>query len=212
MGKNRVQETLHGGCYTPSPPFTYVYVSLDSHLCIRLKKSPKSAFRRPAVLQALPSLETRASSLPRDGVSPSNTIPLRCFRNSHKASMMMALTSFSLVPCIRLLRIHSGRVSCGVGVHCGIPKAWQISTQKVLAKTHCIIMWFIVSSPWLQSGHDCWCGSPLLAKRSEVQHLLRIASHVKKRHCRGARHFHVASAVGTSYLPMNLAAYADRAE
>lgn len=71
-------------------------------------------------------------------------------------------------------------------------------------------MWLIDSSSWSQRVHVSRCGSPRLARRSDVQHLSRRASHAKNLHCEGALDFQVRSAVGATSLAQNFAAYADR--
>jgi hypothetical protein len=70
----------------------------------------------------------------------------------------------------------------------------------------------MVSSTWSQRGHCAGCGSPLLASRSAVQHLLCATSHMKKRHLGGAHDFQILSYGPKRVDPKKKPSYADLAK
>lgn len=101
------------------------------------------------------------------------------------------------------------RISSWDGAHSGLPTALHTRSHTVLANTQFGRIWLIVSSCWSQNGQASWCGRPLRANLSEVQHLFLSTSHTRKRHCSRARYFHVRSAVGATSWHANLATYDD---
>ena len=77
--------------------------------------------------------------------------------------------------------------SCLVGVRSCCPKGVRIRDQNSRARTHVVSRCWTVSSSWSHKGQwDGW-GNPLLANRSTVQHLFRIASHKNNLHFAGAQ-------------------------
>lgn len=54
----------------------------------------------------------------------------------------------------------------------------------------------MLSSAWSQNGQASWWSSPRRANQSDVQHLLRRASHAKNLHLSAPLDFHVNCATG----------------
>jgi hypothetical protein len=73
------------------------------------------------------------------------------------------------------------------GERLGNPDLRNKKYQNCLAKKQEMRRCCIVSLSWSQRGHALGWGSPLLARRSAVQHLLCMTSQRKKLHFEGAQ-------------------------
>jgi hypothetical protein len=126
------------------------------------------------------------------GEAASKTHVFRCFHNHQATSMTKELNPFFL----QLDVTHSAdfhhswnTTSFGPGAHPCNPTLDRILNQTSLAKTQPTRRCYAVSSCWSQRRQRSGWSSPLRASRSAVQHLLRVASHMKNLHLGGAQFF-----------------------
>jgi hypothetical protein len=108
----------------------------------------------------------------------SKTLALRSSHSVRNVSMTREFASFARrFESARTAPGHQiDRVLCAVGEGTAFPISRHAVPQTAVEKEHCSDKWSIVSASVPHNGQSPCVGSPLRARRSAVQHLLRKAS------------------------------------
>ncbi len=148
----------------------------------------------PAMLQRVLSLAMAWTTTEILGVAPLKTQSLRRFQISQATRMNKEFRPFfSSLGTFWMALNHQLEkwVEEGWGAVTALPIFSRMYNQTFREKTHLTKRCWMVSSSWSQSGHASGCCNLNLARRSEVQHRLFTANHVKNLHRRGAQLFHI---------------------